>query len=129
MNVKTNIEESYGKRKLVARRDAVTGAFVDYKVYSEKNRILLTTKDYTTAHRVLLDAPQPEVTPLLPEIKILIDEGGIFQGIYVSPELKDADVELIDFVTDDPDELEDAETRHCEAVSRTSVGELVFIAH
>lgn len=63
------------------------------------------------------------------EIKVLIDEGGIFQGLYVSPELKDADVELIDFVTDDPAELDDAQERLDMAVSRTGVGELVFVEH
>lgn len=63
------------------------------------------------------------------EIKVLIDEGGIFQGLYVSPELKDADVELIDFVTDDPTELDDAQERLDMAVSRTGAGELVFVEH
>ncbi len=48
------------------------------------------------------------------EIKVVIDEGGIFQGLYVTPGLEDCQVELIDFVTDDPDELEDTQRRYDE---------------
>ena len=61
------------------------------------------------------------------EIKVLIDKGGIFQGCYVSPELKDCDVELLDFVTDDPDELEDVAERLTDAEARAEKGELVLI--
>ncbi len=63
------------------------------------------------------------------EIKVLIDEGGIFQGLYVSPELKDCEVELLDFVTDDPDELDDVEKRNEKAEERVKSGELVVIVH
>ena len=61
------------------------------------------------------------------EIKVIIDEGGIFQGLYVTPELKDCDVELIDFVTDDPEELADAQRRYDEVLERARIGELVGI--
>lgn len=61
------------------------------------------------------------------EIKVLIDEGGIFQGLYVSPELKDCEVELLDFVTDDPDEMEDVQERYEKTQERARNGELVVI--
>ena len=61
------------------------------------------------------------------EIKILIDEGGIFQGLYVTPELADYDVELMDFCTDDPHELEDVERRYEDAKRRAKAGELKVI--
>ena len=58
------------------------------------------------------------------EIKVIIDEGGIFQGLYVTPGLEDCDVELIDFVTDDPEEQEDAQRRYNECLERAQRGEL-----
>ena len=58
------------------------------------------------------------------EIKVIIDEGGIFQGLYVTPGLEDCEVELIDFVTDDPDEQEDAQRRYAECLERAQRGEL-----
>ena len=61
------------------------------------------------------------------EIKVLIDEGGIFQGLYVSPELKDCEVELLDFVTDDPDEMEDVQERYEKTQERARNGELIVI--
>ena len=61
------------------------------------------------------------------EIKVLIDEGGIFQGLYVSPELKDCSVELLDFVTDDPDEKQDVQDRYDDARRRAGNKELVVI--
>ncbi len=61
------------------------------------------------------------------EIKVLIDESGIFQGLYVSPELNECKVELLDFVTDDPDEMEDVEKRYEDAKRRAKAGELVVI--
>ena len=61
------------------------------------------------------------------EIKVLIDEGGIFQGLYVSPGLKECKVELLDFVTDDQDEIEDVEKRYEDAKRRAKAGELVVI--
>lgn len=63
------------------------------------------------------------------EIKVIIDEGGIFQGLYVTPGLEDCDVELIDFVTDDPDEQEDAQRRYDECLARVEHGELKGIEH
>ncbi len=63
------------------------------------------------------------------EIKVLIDKGGIFQGLYVSPKLKDCEVELLDFVTDDLDELDDVEERYEKAEERVKSGELVEIVH
>lgn len=64
-----------------------------------------------------------------PEIKVWIDEGGIFRGVFVSPELKDSDVELIDFVTEDGEEYENAEKLLNDAFSRVDAGELVEIVH
>jgi len=61
------------------------------------------------------------------EIKVLIDEGGIFQGLYVSPELSDCQVELLDFVTDDYEEIEDVNRRYDRCVERAKSGELVCI--
>lgn len=61
------------------------------------------------------------------EIKVLIDEGGIFQGLYVSPELADCAVELLDFVTDDPEEIEETEKRYEDCVRRARSGELAVI--
>ena len=61
------------------------------------------------------------------EIKVLIDEGGIFQGLYVSPELSDCHVELLDFVTDDSDEIEDVNRRYQRCLERAKRGELVCI--
>lgn len=61
------------------------------------------------------------------EIHIIIDEGGIFQGCYVSPELADAKVELIDFVTDDEEELSDAQDRYVRCVQRAVDGELKLV--
>lgn len=61
------------------------------------------------------------------EIKVVIDEGGIFQGVYVSPELKDCEVELLDFVTEDEDEQEDVQKRYDECISRAMKGELICI--
>lgn len=58
------------------------------------------------------------------EIKVVIDEGGIFQGLYVTPGLEDCEVELIDFVTDDPDEIEDTQKRYDECCERAQNGEL-----
>lgn len=63
------------------------------------------------------------------DIKILIDEGGIFQGLYVSPELKEADVELLDFVTDDPGEIDDVTNRKAVADEREKQGSLVFLSY
>ncbi|MBO4847271.1 MAG: hypothetical protein J5525_13380 [Lachnospiraceae bacterium] len=61
------------------------------------------------------------------EIKVLIDEGGIFQGLYVSPELKDCKVELLDFVTDDPVEIDDVTKRYEATKERARRGELEVI--
>ena len=61
------------------------------------------------------------------EIKVIIDEGGIFQGLYVTPGLEDCDVELIDFVTDDPEEFDDAQKRYDKVQERAKNGELVGI--
>ena len=61
------------------------------------------------------------------EIKVIIDEGGIFQGLYVTPGLEDCEVELIDFVTDEPDEIEDTQKRYDECLARAQNGELVGI--
>lgn len=58
------------------------------------------------------------------EIKVIIDKGGIFQGLYVTPGLEDCEVELIDFVTDDPDELEDTQKRYDQCCERARNGEL-----
>ena len=63
------------------------------------------------------------------EIKVIIDEGGIFQGLYVTPGLEDCDVELIDFVTDDPDEQEDTQRRYDECLARVERGELKGIGY
>lgn len=71
------------------------------------------------------DRPAP-VSDL--EIKVLIDEGGIFQGLYVSPELKGSKVELMDFVTDDEEEIADVAKRYDTAVERAKKGELVVIS-
>ena len=48
------------------------------------------------------------------EIKVLIDEGGIFQGVYVTPDIAVLcpEIELMDFVTDDPDELDAVASRY-----------------
>ena len=61
------------------------------------------------------------------EIHVVIDEGGIFQGAYVTQNISDSVVELIDFVTEDPDEFEETEQRHKEAVERAIKGELVCL--
>ena len=61
------------------------------------------------------------------EIKVIIDEGGIFQGLYVSPEIKGADVELVDFVTDDPADMADMRDRYDHILQRARTGELVGI--
>lgn len=61
------------------------------------------------------------------EIKVLIDRGGIFQGLYVSPELEDCKVELLDFVTDDAEEIDDVEKRYEDCVRRAKAGELKCI--
>ena len=58
------------------------------------------------------------------EIHIIIDEGGIYQGCYVSPDLSNVDVELIDFVTEDISEWEDAQDRYNMCVQRALNGEL-----
>lgn len=58
------------------------------------------------------------------EIKVVIDEDGIFQGLNVTPGLEDCEVELIDFVTDDPDELEDTQRRYDECLERAQRSEL-----
>jgi Mg2+/Co2+ transporter CorC len=42
------------------------------------------------------------------EINILIDENGSIDGIFVSEDLKDAVVSIIDKCTDDPDEFDEA---------------------
>ena len=64
---------------------------------------------------------------LVYEIKIIIDEGGIFQGVYVSPELQKAEVEVIDFVTDNPEQLKNASQRYDEIIKRVRKGQLVGI--
>ena len=61
------------------------------------------------------------------EIKVIIDEGGIFQGLYVTLGLEDCDVELIDFVTDDPNKQEDTQRRYDDVLGRAKNGELVGI--
>ena len=63
------------------------------------------------------------------EIKVIIDEGGIFQGLYVTPGLEDCDVELIDFVTEDQDEIDDAQKRYDECLERELNGELINIVY
>ena len=63
----------------------------------------------------------------LMEIHVIIDEGGIFQGCYVSPELSNAEIELIDFVTDDEDEFAEAERRYDTCVQRALKGELKVV--
>ena len=60
------------------------------------------------------------------EIKVLINSGGVFEGLFVSPELVNCDVELLDFCTDDPDELDDTEQRYQEIEKRVEDGELKF---
>ncbi len=63
------------------------------------------------------------------EIHVLIDEGGIFQGLYVSPEIADSDVELLDFCTDDSDEIDDVTKRYEDVKKRAKNGELSVIWH
>ena len=61
------------------------------------------------------------------EIKVLINGGGVFEGLFVSPELANCDVELLDFCTDDSDELDDTEQRYQKVEKRVENGELKFI--
>ena len=43
------------------------------------------------------------------KIKVVVNSGGVVESVYVSSELvKDTEVEVIDFCTDDTDELEAA---------------------
>lgn len=43
------------------------------------------------------------------EIKVIMNNGGVIESVYVSPDIEDIDVEIIDFCTDDPYEEEEAE--------------------
>ena len=43
------------------------------------------------------------------DIKVVVNNGGVVQSVYVPAELKNADVEVIDFCTDDPDRYEEAD--------------------
>lgn len=61
------------------------------------------------------------------EIHVLIDEGGIFQGCYVTPDLVEASVYLMDFVTDDPDEQDEVEKEYNKVQERAKKGELICI--
>lgn len=61
------------------------------------------------------------------DIKIILGEGGCLEDVFVSPELKDADVEIIDFCTQDPDEVDDANERYDEAKSLIEKGDLISV--
>ncbi len=59
------------------------------------------------------------------EIKVVIDEGGLFQEVFVSPELRDCSLEVLDFCTDDPHELDRIQAEYEECLHRTIKNELV----
>lgn len=63
------------------------------------------------------------------KIVIHIDEGGIFQGLYVTKDIADWDpqVELIDFCTDDPDEIEATEQAYTDVLAKEKAGKLIKI--
>ncbi len=61
------------------------------------------------------------------EIKVIVGNGGLIEEVYVSPELKDADVEVIDFCTDDPDELDEVKESYDELDKKASAGKLINI--
>lgn len=65
-----------------------------------------------------------------PTIKIVIDEGGLYQEMFVSPEiaaLGPIRVELIDHCTDDPDELAATEAAYADCLKEHKEGRLVHI--
>ena len=61
------------------------------------------------------------------EIKVIMNSGGCIQSVYVSEELKDADVEIIDFCTTDEEEIEGAEEAWKDVEAREKKGLLVPI--
>lgn len=70
--------------------------------------------------------------PRKAELKVLINEGGIFQGVYLSKEIADRYnicLELIDFVTDDNEELVAAQAAYESAKERAKKGELRVVWH
>lgn len=62
-------------------------------------------------------------------IVVHIDEGGMFQGIYVTPDIaeKNPEVELIDFCTDDSGEEEATSKAYDACIAQERVGKLVVI--
>lgn len=119
----------------VSCEDAVSRKYLLDQSYSLRFQTIDESDDEAHIEKVVSvddieNAPSVQSAPvarLTREIKVLIDDGGIFQGLYVSPELSDCKVELLDFVTDDPDEIEDVEHRYQLCVDRAKKGELVCI--
>jgi hypothetical protein len=58
------------------------------------------------------------------EIHVLIDEGGIFQGCYVTPDIADAKVDLIDFYVTDENDIDTANKKYETVKERAKNGEL-----
>ena len=64
-----------------------------------------------------------------PEIVVHIDEDGMFQGVFVSPEIAETCpvVELIDFCTDDPEEEAATKQAYDDIISEVKAGRLIDI--
>ncbi len=52
--ITTNVVEKYGDAKIIARYDADTSKFINYKVYDENRHVKHTTTSYEEAHDKLL---------------------------------------------------------------------------
>lgn len=61
------------------------------------------------------------------EIIVRVDETGFVLGVFVSPDIADANVGMIDFRTDDPKQLEAAKDDDTIACQRVKDGDLVWL--
>jgi ribose 5-phosphate isomerase RpiB len=61
------------------------------------------------------------------KIIIRVDENGFVLGAFVSPELEDALIELIDYCTDDTDRLNAAKEDNAVACQAVKNGDLVWL--
>ena len=62
-------------------------------------------------------------------IKVIMNDGGVIENVYVSPDIykKGVDLEIIDFCTDDLDELDAAEEAWKEVEKADKEGTLIRI--
>lgn len=59
------------------------------------------------------------------KIYVIVNEGGVVEEVKATKDLKDVDVEIIDFCTQDPAEIDDANDRYDEMAKLKNIVDIL----